>query len=240
MSHAPSSVNSRFVDIDTPDGRYTAWHAQPARPQGVGILMIPETYNLNRWVRGVADRYAADGFDVLVPDLYWRQEPGLGLDYNPQDQERGRALNRKLDRALTVRDNAAAVAWLRRRLPAGAPVASIGFCLGGELAWLAAGAGLVEGAALYYPTRMREHLALGSTVRVPVVIHFGELDALHTPPDVIAAVTQATQANPLVERHTYLGAGHGFSRYGEATEHPESAVLAERRTRALLARIAQG
>lgn len=232
-----------FVSIDTPDGAFAAWYAPPAQPLAsgaqVGILMLPETYNLNGWVRQAAQQYADRGYHVLVPDIFWRQEPGLNLAYTPQDQERGRAFNRGMDRRLATLDNGHAAAWLRRRLPAGAAVGSIGFCLGGELAWLAAGAGHVDGAAVYYPTNMRNHLALGATLAVPVLVHYGELDALHTPPEVIEAVRAATGHNPLVERHTYLGAGHGFNRFGHPPHHAPSAALAGQRTLALLERIAQ-
>lgn len=237
-----TATTSSLVTVDTPDGPFAAWYAPPppqVSTRGVGILMVPETYNLNGWVKQAAQQYADRGYHVLVPDLYWRQEPGLALEYNPQDQERGRALNRGMDRRLCAIDAGHAAAWLRGCLPAGAAVGSIGFCLGGELAWLAAGAGHVDGAAAYYPTGMRNHLALGATIAVPVLIHFGELDTLHTPPDVIEAVHAATAANPWIECHTYLGAGHGFNRFGHPPHHAPSAALAEQRTLALLERIAR-
>ena len=74
-------------------GDFEAWLAVPPSGQGPGLILPGEIYNANHWVRSVADRYAAEGYAVIAPDLYWRQEPGQYLSYTPEGQQRGRTLD---------------------------------------------------------------------------------------------------------------------------------------------------
>lgn len=222
-----------LVDIDTADGRFQAYAAEPLQPAGAAVLVLPEIYNINGWIRQVAERYAGQGFHVLVPDLYWRQEPGQHLEYTPEHQQRGRELAGALDRELAVRDIAALAAGWRQRLPAGTPVIAVGYCLGGELAFLAAAAGAVDGASGWYATNMARHLAQGERIRVPVQLHFGELD-WRTPPELIQSVRAAVAGRPEVELTVHAGADHGFGRFGHPPFHAGAAAAAQVRTLALI------
>jgi len=76
-------------------GSFEGWVSAPATGRHPGIVLLAEIYNANHWVRSVCDRYAAQGYVVVAPDLYWRQTPQKYRDYNPEDQQRGRALDRK-------------------------------------------------------------------------------------------------------------------------------------------------
>ncbi len=61
-------------------GTFTAYHAQPATPNGGTIVVIQEIFGVNAGIRGMCDAWAAAGFAALAPDLFWRQEPGVDLD----------------------------------------------------------------------------------------------------------------------------------------------------------------
>lgn len=66
-------------------------------------------------------------------------------------------------------------------------------------------------------------------VKRPLMLHFAELDT-HVPQDTVAAVKSALAGKPDVEIHDYLGADHGFNRFGYPPFHPEAAGLALERS----------
>ena len=45
-----------------------------------GILLITAIFGVDREMRELADAWAADGFLVSVPDIFWRQTPGPTAD----------------------------------------------------------------------------------------------------------------------------------------------------------------
>ena len=63
------------VQISTVDGSYTAYIAHPPSGHGPGLLVLPEIYNSNEHIRGVAENFAAEGFITLAPDVFWRIQP---------------------------------------------------------------------------------------------------------------------------------------------------------------------
>ena len=51
----------------------------PSGGRGPGLVLLQEIFGVNRDMRAIADWYAARGFVVACPDLFWRQEPGVQL-----------------------------------------------------------------------------------------------------------------------------------------------------------------
>src|SRR5213594_692979 len=113
------------------DDEFDAYLALPAGGYGPGIVVLQEIFGVNEYMRQVADWYAAHGFVALVPDLFWRQEPGIQLtDKSEAEWQKAFSLYQGLDEAKAVEDSAAAVEFLRK-LPAGnGRVGAVGFCLG--------------------------------------------------------------------------------------------------------------
>ena len=58
-------------------GEFDAYLALPSNQRGHGIVLLQEIFGVNQDMRSIADWYAARGFVVLCPDLFWRQEPGI-------------------------------------------------------------------------------------------------------------------------------------------------------------------
>ena len=66
-----------------------AFVVYPERSDGApGLIVIHEIFGLSDWLRSVADRYAAEGFIVIAPDLVWGKGPGGGGDGRVTDQRR--------------------------------------------------------------------------------------------------------------------------------------------------------
>src|SRR2546427_2443268 len=118
-------------------GEFSAYLALPASGHGPGIVVLQEIFGVNEYLRQVCDWYAAHGFVALCPDLFWRQEPGIQLtDQTEAEWQKAYALYQGLDEAKAVEDSAAAVNSLRKLPACSGPVGAVGFCLGGNLAWL--------------------------------------------------------------------------------------------------------
>src|SRR5688500_7844100 len=61
-----SSVGFKRPDGESCDG----YLAEPANGDATGVVVLHEWWGLNDQIKGVADRLVAEGFRVLVPDLY--------------------------------------------------------------------------------------------------------------------------------------------------------------------------
>lgn len=105
-----------FIDINTQDGdTFRAYLSLPPRGKGPGIVLCHEIFGANATMRALADTYAAEGYVVALPDLYWREEPGLEFGYTSGDWQRAFALSQSYDFDLGVEDVAATLATLRAR-----------------------------------------------------------------------------------------------------------------------------
>ena len=67
----------QYVSIAASDGsgRFDAYRA-PASGKGPGVVIGQEIFGVNANMRAVADLYAEEGYVALVPDLFWRLQPG--------------------------------------------------------------------------------------------------------------------------------------------------------------------
>src|SRR3954453_23884189 len=129
----------KFIQVEAKHGRsFEAYLALPKSESGrPGLVILPEIFNVNESMRALAESDAAEGSTVLVPDMFWRLEPGLHMGYTPENSRHGLALYAKLDREHAVEDVGQCLAFLRERTESNGKVAVMGFCMGGEVALLA-------------------------------------------------------------------------------------------------------
>jgi carboxymethylenebutenolidase len=219
-----------MVSIAAEQGRsFAAYLAAPPQARGPGLVVLAEMFNFNSVIREVADGYAAEGFCVLAPDMYWRTEPGLFMEYTSENRPRARTLYGELDRDLAVADVGRCVAALRQRPEVNGKVAVIGFCMGGEIAALAGCRLAVDAVAIYYGTRLEPHVPELAGLAAPTVMHFAELDP-HVPLSTVEAIEARVAGLRHVAVHVYGRADHAFARPGHAQFHAEATALAHERT----------
>lgn len=221
-----------FLNIDGPEGSFEAYLSLPEGGRGPGVVILAEIYNVNDWVRAVTDAYAAAGYVALAPDLFWRQEPGLYMDYNPENQQRGRALAAALDTPAALRDVDLCIDYLKARPECTGKVAVMGFCLGGQLAYLCAANGNPDAVSVYYGTRLQHMTGEARKIRCPALLHFGEADT-GIPVEAAYEIERLTADMPNVQVHVYPEAPHAFGRFGHPPFRQEASDLALERTLAL-------
>ena len=219
-------MGSGTIELTATDGHQLgAYEARPESP-AAAVVIVQEIFGVNAHIRSVVDRYAALGFHAVAPALFDRVERGVELGYNQDDGLRGREIRAQIDWAWPVLDVGAAV----DHVAATGPVAVIGYCWGGSVAWLAAGELPIAAAVGYYGGQITQFL--DRAPKCPVMLHFGALDAM-IPLDDVAKIGEQY---PEVEIHVYDEADHGFNCDVRASYNPESAALALERTLAFLAR----
>jgi carboxymethylenebutenolidase len=197
----------------------SAYEVHPAGATAA-VVIVQEIFGVNSHIRSLVDRYAAMGYHAIAPALFDRVEPNVDLDYTPDGVARGREIRAGIEWDDSMLDVAAAV----NVVGSTGPVAVIGFCYGGSIAWLAANGLGVSAAVGYYGGQV--HLFRGRQPAVPVMLHFGADD--QTIP--LEAVAEISAMHPDVELHVYDQAGHGFNCDARSSYNPAAADLALGRT----------
>jgi len=201
--------------------------AYEVHPDGAraSIVIVQEIFGVNAHIRSVVDRYASFGYRVIAPALFDRGERGVELDYDEAGRTRGIELVMPIAFDAAMLDVTAAVEHVSDT----GPVAVIGYCFGGSVAWIAACELPIAAAVGFYGGQV--HGMIDRTPTAPTMLHFGELDA-GIPLDQVQAIAEA---HPDVPVHVYEGADHGFNCDARATHHPLSAAIALGRTLEFLA-----
>jgi carboxymethylenebutenolidase len=226
-----SSIRESWVSIPSTGGEMGAFLAEPASPPRGGIVLLQEIFGVNEAMRDKARAFAAEGYSVLAPDLFWRLEPRIDLGYGEDDRKRGFGFMQKFDQAAGARDVRTATAWLRTSL-GGKPVGLVGFCLGGRMA-VPAGAGNPDVAAVvsFYGVRLDLCPDDLRAIAVPFQFHVGDQDA-HVPASHTASVRETLAGKSNTDVFVYPGAQHGF--YNRLRQDVFDAAAAEQaRTRVL-------
>ena len=213
-----SPRHGEFVDIPYGDGApLRTWVVYPERKdKAVVVILIHEIFGLSKWMRGVGDQIAADGFIAVAPDLISGMGPGGG----GTDSVATRDDLVKLIRGLSAEETRARLdavrAWAAKLPAANGKVATMGFCWGGARSFeYAAAEPPPQAAIVFYGTSPDSATLL--KVRAPVLGLYGSDDArVNATIEPAKAALKATRAS--YEPNIYEGAGHGFLRQQEGRD----------------------
>ncbi|HVN02530.1 MAG TPA: dienelactone hydrolase family protein [Caulobacteraceae bacterium] len=219
------------VTIRTPDGEFAAYVARPAADKAPAVVVIQEIFGVNAVMRQTADDFAAEGYLAVCPDLFWRIEPGIDItDQSEAEWKKAFELYNAFDVDLGVKDIAAAIAFARADKGSTGKVGSVGFCLGGLLAFLSATRTDVDAAVGYYGVGIERHVGEAENLEDPLLLHIAEEDQF-VPKEAQALIIAALKNHRQVQIFTYPGRDHAFARKGG--EHYDAADAALARTRTL-------
>jgi carboxymethylenebutenolidase len=210
-------IKSEFVTTKVSDG--TSMRLHVARPAGAaparGLLVMQEAFGVNAHIRDITERFAREGFLAAAPELFHRTGAGFEGrydDFNAVMPHLGALRDPDMEA-----DFRAAHDWLRANgVAAGAPIAAIGYCMGGRAAVLAAITLPLECAVSYYGGGIAPNprgpgfLNRLKDLKPPVLLFWGGRDA-HIPVDQRSAVVEALRA--AVKNYVnveFSEADHGF------------------------------
>lgn len=221
-------------------GRFDAYVAAPAGGRAPGLVLLQYICGVNRVMRDIADAFAREGYLVAVPDLFWRQQPGVELIPDPSrptpaEQQRALALNDGFRDEPAVLDMRATLEYLRADPRCNGRVGTLGYCLGGRLAVLLAMRSDVDCAVSYYGVNIDQYLAEVPRIARPLLVHFAEKDAL-VPAANRERIIAALATRPGVTIEVHEGANHAFALEGGPNFAPAAAARANETSRTFLRR----
>ncbi len=257
MAHTFGSVcddrgMGTLIELDTAQGTLTAYRSEPAGPPRGGLVLVHEIWGLVEHIKTVADRFAAEGYLVLAPDLLSGVgvPPEIGqelqnLTFHADEAERTRAqplMREKLAPSRSPEYAQWAVAALEAVVDALAAepgvngrIAVTGFCFGGSYSFALAAADRRIRAAVPFYGQPLENSELAE-LSCPILAFYGDEDArlMESLPRVTAAMADAgAEFTPKV----YAGARHAFfNDSNPATYDKDAAADAWTRTLDFLAR----
>lgn len=186
-----------MIEIARPDANVCPAYHAPA--DGPGLVVVQEWWGLNPQIRATADRFAAAGFNAIVPDLY-RGKLASSAD------EASHMMN-ALDWAGAVQDLQASLQHLRQ---SGAKAGVLGFCMGGALTIIAA-ANLAEtDAAVCFYGIPPAAAADPEKIRIPFLGHFATVDDWCTPEVVDGLEAKLKAGGVDYALYRYEGQQHAF------------------------------
>ncbi len=213
------------------DDQIEAYTASPTSTgRRGGVVLIHHMPGYDRGSKEIARRFAEDGYDVVMPNLHYRDAPGA----DPDDAAAAARANGGVPDERLLGDVAGAISHLRGLATSNGKVAVIGHCSGGRQAVLTACNLDVQGAVDCYgafvvsdmppdrPLRMTSLEGQLPNLRCPLLGLFGNDDSYPTPEQVDLLDKILTEHDKEHEFHRYDGAGHGFF----ATDRPSYRVEA--------------
>jgi carboxymethylenebutenolidase len=148
-AYASAGVASTDVEIHTPGGTCDAAFAHPTgKGPWPAAILFPDIFGLRPASREMANRLAAEGYAVLVPNPFYRSTKAPGLvpgtfNFNsPTDLAQMKAYREPLTPQAVAQDASAYVAWLdaRSEVSKKTKIGVFGYCMGGPMTMQAAAA----------------------------------------------------------------------------------------------------
>jgi carboxymethylenebutenolidase len=192
-----------MVTFESNGGTCEGYLATPAGG-GPGVVVIQEYWGLVPHIKDVADRFSAEGFTALAPDLYHGE--------TASEPDGAGKLMMALNLAQAAKDMSGAVDLVRERTGRD-DIGVVGFCMGGGLALVLAcqRPDAVKAVAPFYgvipwQSAQPDWSALGAKL----VGHYAEDDAYFTPELARGLETQLRDLGKDATVHIHPGVDHAF------------------------------
>ncbi len=235
------------VTIPSHDGKSFGGYVAKANTSGASnpnapaLLVIQEIFGVNAGMRQMCDEWAAKGFHAICPDIFWRMKPGIELtDKTPIEWDQAIGFMNNYDTDNGIKDLQSTLNVARVLADSNGPicngkVGSIGFCLGGKLAYMLASRSDADCNISYYGVGLAELLGDVPNIKTPLLMHFAERDK-YMNGDALKTVQATLAKNSLIESHVYKGAEHAFARINGEHFDAGAAKAAHERSLAFLAK----
>lgn len=192
------------------------------------IVLCMETFGLNAYIQSICERLAQAGYDVIAPDFF------DGRTYDYDDLATALTDLRALDDGEALRRIEDALTSWQARDGEVERLATLGFCMGGRLAFLAHAALGARSAACvaFYGGGIaprEDHLGRPNlldkvpAMQGPLLLHYGAEDASIGPDEHARIVEALSAARRRYSLHVYPEAGHAFCCDARAAYHAGAA-----------------
>lgn len=212
--------------VEFPSNGHTCsgYFAAPASGKGPGVVVIQEWWGLVPHIESVVDRFAAEGFAAIAPDLYHGK-----TTTSPDDATK---MLMELDAERAVKEIAGAGKYLLGRDEcSSSKYGVIGFCMGGALAQYAGTADVENvGAIASFYGGFKKVQTDWNKLQAPILLVYGENDKGVPPEHGRELEAKLKGMGKQVELAIYPNADHAFFNDTRPVYNPEAAADAWRRT----------
>ncbi len=193
-----------IIEFPSNGNQAQGYLAVPSGGAGPGVVVIQEWWGMVPHIKDVCDRFAAEGFSALAPDLYH------GKEVREPDEAAKEMMALRMDQV--GRDLSGAIDEVARH-SSGSKVGVVGFCMGGGLALVLAcqRPDAIRACVPFYgvipwPDARPDYSAMNAAV----LGHYAELDGFFTPEAARALESELRGLSKRAEIHVYEGCDHAF------------------------------
>ena len=196
------------------DSKMSVYTAMPSKIDEAlpGLIIFQEAFGVNHHIRNMAERFAAQGFVAISPELFHRTAP-QGFEGSYTDFAAVAPHMQGITDTGLEADIRASWEWLKKQSYVQPDhVSCIGYCMGGRVSFLANTILPFKAAISYYGGRIVPDLIKHvSKLHAPMLFFWGGLDK-HIPGEQIEAITSALdKENKPYTNVKFSYADHGFN-----------------------------
>ena len=207
-------MQSQTVTIQSHDGsEFSAYVTYPVseRPEGA-VIVIQEIFGVNANMREICQSISHAGYVAICPDLFWRQEPHVDItDQTEEEWAKAFELYNGFDTDIGVKDLISTLDFIRNHEKCNGNVGTVGYCLGGQLAFLMACRSDANCNVSYYGVGLDEYLDETDHIKSPLLMHIAESDQF-VPEASRDKIVAQMEKHALTELYVYRGVDHAFAR----------------------------
>ncbi|HEY5609941.1 MAG TPA: dienelactone hydrolase family protein, partial [Thermoanaerobaculia bacterium] len=150
-------IRSEYRDLETPTGPMRIHVYSPSGRDAArkypGLLLYPEIFQQTGPIVRLSMQFAAHGYVVMAPEIYHEHEPpGTVIPYDDSGREKGNAYKHRTKVSTFDNDAKAVIRALQEHPSCNGRIGTVGFCIGGHLAFRAALQPEILAACCFYPT----------------------------------------------------------------------------------------
>jgi carboxymethylenebutenolidase len=196
-------MSGQMVEFASNGGTAGGYLATPASGKGPGVVVIQEWWGLVPHIKDICDRFAAEGYTALAPDLYH------GKSASSPDEAGKLMMAMRIDEA--EKDLRGATTFLLdHQATTGNKAGTVGFCMGGALSLYTATKNLQVGACvIFYGGHPNVKPDLPN-LQAPVLGLYAERDGFVTTESVHELERKLKELGKQAEMHIYPDVDHGF------------------------------
>lgn len=199
-------------------------------PEGEGpfpaIIVFQEAFGVNHHIRNIADRFAAEGYVAIAPELFHRTAP-KGFEASYTDFPAVQPHMQGVTTEGIENDTMAVFDWLHtQRNVQKDKIACIGFCMGGRASFIANSFIQLQAAVSFYAGGIQNVADRAEKVVAPHLFFWGGKDQHIKPEFITTAIDAMKQAGKEYVNVEISYADHGFFCDERDAYNPQAATEA--------------